>query len=393
MSLNANPVLKKNNYYAAEGVQLVYSGTDFFEKLIELIRNAKTILHFQTYIFDQDQTGSQIADELKVAAKRGVKIYMLLDAFGSKDLSHQFIADIKKSGVHIRFFAPFFSKNSINIGRRMHHKVVVADDQIALIGGINISDKYRGSATIKPWLDYAILVKGGVCEKASKICSDILNKQFIFSIKFSRAIQPASKTLVRFRQNDRLRRRRQISKGYLQAIKNAKTSVFFISSYFLPGRRILKALKKAARRGVQITIILSAHSDIILFGKATSHLYTYLLKQGITIYEWQDSVLHGKIAMIDEQWVTIGSFNLNSLSALSSIELNVEVLDTGLVQELKQHLESIIENGCKRIDYTIYQKENTWKKRFVNTTVYYLTRVFMMGLAIFPRFLRWTRED
>lgn len=390
---NTNPVLKTNNYYAAQSVQLVYSGNDFFEKLIELIRSAHTIIHFQTYIYDEDETGLQIANELKEAAKRGVKIYMLLDAFGSKDLSSRFMNDLKKSGVRIRFFAPFFSKNIINLGRRMHHKVVVVDDAVALVGGINISNKYRGTPTVNPWLDYAILVKGSVCEKASKICSDILNKKFIFSIQFSRTLQLESGTLVRFRQNDRLRQKRQISKSYLQAIKNAKTSIFFVSSYFLPGRRILKALKKAAKRGVQITIILSANSDIILFGKATTHLYTSLMKQGITIYEWQKSVLHGKIAMVDEQWVTVGSFNLNSLSALSSIELNVEAKNTTLVNELKNHLNSIIQNGCRKIDYSIFQKENTWKKKVVNTVVYYLTRLFMKVIAIFPRFLRWGKED
>lgn len=391
--LTANRVLKINNYYAAEGVKLVYSGTDFFEKLVALIRSSHSILHFQTYIYDEDETGLQIAHELKEAAKRGVKIYMLLDAFGSKDLSNPFVEDLKKAGIHIRFFAPFFSKNTINLGRRMHHKVVVVDDAVALVGGINISNKYRGSATKNPWLDYAILVKGGVCEKASKICSDILNKKFIFSIQFSRAAQPVSDTLVRFRQNDQFRRRRQISKGYLQAIKRSKSSIIFVSSYFLPGRRILKALKKAANRGVQVTIVLSANSDIILFGRATSHLYSSLMKQGITIYEWQNSILHGKIAMVDEEWVTIGSFNLNYLSALSSIELNVEAIDATLVSELKSHLAFIIQDGCKKIDYNSYQKDNTLKKRFTNTLAYYLTRAFLKGLAVFPRFLRWGRED
>src|SRR3954464_5043471 len=218
MMLRANSALKINNYYVAESVQLVYSGTDFFEKLIALLQSANTIIHFQTYIYEEDQTGLQIANELKEAANRGVKIYMLLDAFGSKNLSQEFIADLKKSGIRIRFFAPLFSKNTVNFGRRLHHKVVVVDDHAALIGGINISNKYRGSVSTKPWLDYAILVKGAVCEKASKICSAILNKRFIFSTKFSRAIPFDYTTLIRFRQNDRLRGRRQISKGYLQAI-------------------------------------------------------------------------------------------------------------------------------------------------------------------------------
>ena len=390
---NVNSVLKKNNYYAAESVQLVYSGSDFFEKLIALIQSANTIIHFQTYIYDEDETGLQIAHELKEAAKRGVKIYMLLDAFGSKDLSKVFIADLKKSGIRIRFFAPFFSKNIINLGRRLHHKIVVVDDCEALVGGINISDKYRGSANQTPWLDYAILIKGGVCEKASKICAAILNKRFIFSSRFPRSIPADSDTLVRFRQNDRLRGKRQISKEYIRSIKNANESIYFVSSYFLPGRRILKALKKSAKQGVAVHIILSAQSDIILYGRATSPLYTSLLKQGIHIYEWEPSILHGKIAMVDKQWITIGSFNLNYLSALSSIELNVEVLDKNLVNELYKHLQEIIKKGCKEIEYESYLIKNTWNNRLANLVTYYLTRLVLKTLAIFPKFLRWSRED
>lgn len=386
-------VFKIDSYYPAEEVKLVYSGSDYFDKLILLIRSAQSSLHFQTYIFEDDATGRLIADELKISAAKGVRIYMLIDAFGSKELPGKFITELRTCGINIRLFAPFFSKNTINIGRRMHHKIVIADDQQTLIGGINISDKYRGSETQAAWLDYAILVKGDVCKKASKICFVILKRRFPLSLKPIEKNNYHQLPLVRFRQNDRLRGKRQISKGYIQAIKNAKKSIVFVSSYFLPGRRILKTLKKAARRGVQVTIILSANSDIILFGSATSHLYVSLMKQGITIYEWQNSILHGKIAMVDEQWVTIGSFNLNYLSALSSIELNVETMDAALVIELKQHIEAIILNGCKKIDYDVFLKENTWKKRFVNTTAYYLTRVFMKGLALFPRFLRWSKED
>lgn len=385
--------LKIENYYPTDEVQLVYSGNDYFDKLIQLIRSAKSIIHFQTYIFDNDETGRLIADELKLSAGRGVKIYMLLDAFGSKELSKKFITDLQQAGVRLRFFAPLFSRNTINLGRRMHHKIVVIDDHMALIGGINISNKYRGTETQAAWLDYAILIKGDVCEKASKICSAILNRRFPIALKQEKKNSGENNALVRFRQNDRLRGKRQISRGYILAIKNAKKSIVFVSSYFLPGRRILRALRKTARRGVQITIILSANSDIILFGKATTHLYTSLLKEGIHIYEWQNSVLHGKIAMVDEQWVTIGSFNLNYLSALSSIELNVEAMDTTLVNELKQHIEAIIQNGCKEIDYEVYQKENTWQKRFVNMLAYYSTRAFMKGLALFPKLFRWAKED
>jgi cardiolipin synthase len=389
----SSTIFNSANYYPADEVRLIYSGSDYFDKLLEVIRAAETSIYFQTYIYDEDATGLMIANGLKAAAARGVKIFLLLDAFGSKELSKTFISDLRNAGIQLRLFAPLFSKNTINFGRRLHHKVVVADHSTALVGGINISDKYRGNSAERAWLDYAVLVKGNVCEQPSKICLAILNRRFPILKKNASYTTAVSTCLVRFRQNDRLRRKRQISKGYLQAIRTAEHSITFVSSYFLPGRRILKALKKAAKRGVQVTIILSANSDIIFFGNATSHLYSSLMKQGVHIYEWQQSILHGKIAMVDEKWVTIGSFNLNSLSALSSIELNVEIMDAMLVNQLVSHLQEVIQNGCKKIDYDRYQQSNTWKHRILNATAYYLTRVILKSLALFPKLFSWSKED
>lgn len=386
-------VFRINNYSPADEVQLVYSGNDYFDKLVDLIRSAQTVLHFQTYIFDNDSTGQLIIEELKKAAQRRVRVFFLIDAFGSKELPNYVIADLRKAGIRARLFAPFFSRNTINLGRRLHHKVVIADHKAALIGGINISNKYRGTETNAAWLDYAILVKGQVCEKASAICSAILNRRFPISFVTGNKNTYSSAPLVRFRQNDRLRGKRQISKGYIQAIKKAQTSIVFISAYFLPGPRLLNVLKKAAERGVHVSIILSSNSDIFLFRNATSYLYASLMKEGIHIYEWQNSILHGKLGMVDGKWITIGSFNLNYLSALSSIELNVEVMDKQLVAELQQHIEAIIQNGCKKIEYEVYLKEDTWKRKVLNALAYYLTRIFMKGLALFPRFLRWSKED
>jgi cardiolipin synthase len=389
----SSTIFNSANYYPADEVQLVYSGSDYFDKLLQLIHTAKDSIYFQTYIYDSDPTGILIGDALKTAAGRGVNVYMLIDAFGSKELSGKFITDLVSAGIHLRMFAPFFSRHTINFGRRLHHKVVVADHKTALIGGINISDKYRGSPTQRAWLDYAILVKGDVCEQVNKICLTLLKRRFSIPRKRKVTAPSASNCLVRFRQNDRLRGKRQISKSYLQAIRTAEHSIAFVSSYFLPGRRILKALKKAAKRGVQVTIILSADSDIILYGRATSHLYLSLMKWGIHIYEWKQSILHGKIAMVDDKWVTIGSFNLNYLSALGSIELNVEAMDAPLVHQLQQHLQEITQNGCRKIEYEDYLRSTTWKQRMLNTIVYYLTRIAMKGLALFPRLFNWSKED
>jgi len=377
-------------------VRLVHSGNDFFDTMEHIIDSSKHTLHLQIYIFDNDTTGKRIFDKLKQAAARGVSVNLVLDAFGSKSLSKHFIEELKRSGVEFHWFASLFSIDAIRMGRRLHHKVLVADQEIALIGGINISDKYKGDDNTIPWLDYAILIKGKIATEIEKICIQIFDKKFKLDT-LKNVINNYKKTdaavMLQVRQNDRFRGKNEISKSYTRAIRNAKHSITLVSSYFLPGTQIKYALRRAARRGVRVNIILAGISDVPVLGKAAYHLYGSFLKQGITIYEWKRSVLHGKLALVDDKWVTIGSFNLNYLSALGSIELNVDVRDESFIYDLKEHLQTIISNGCEKIDYTIYIKNNTFLKRSTNIIAYFLARTFMRFLALFPKLFPSSREE
>jgi cardiolipin synthase A/B len=383
---------RSKKYNQAEEIRLVHSGKDYFDTLDNIILSAKNTLHFQTYIFEEDETGMHVAESLKQAAKRGVNVFLVIDAFGSSSLSNAFIIDMKKAGVHFRFFGPLFSLNTINLGRRMHHKVVVADKYVALIAGINISNKYKGIENERAWLDYGILVKGAICEQVDKICSQILNKEFEHQ-NMSNAVSLDNDAYIQFRQNDRLRGKNQISRSYIHRIRNAKNSIIIVSSYFLPGTRIKHALIRAAKKGVSVNIILSGIADVPILGMATNYLYASLLKNGITIYEWQKSVLHGKIALIDDQWATVGSFNINHLSALSSIELNVDVMSESFSSDLKKHLNEVITTGCKKINYQDYVKQNTRYQRMRNAIAYFIIRTFMKLIGLFPRVFSWSSAE
>lgn len=381
-------------------IRLVHSGNDYFDTLEAIINGAKHSIHFQTYIFDSDETGIQIAIALKKAASRGVNVSLVLDAFGSNSLSDYFTEELRNAKIEFRWFAPLFSMEAIRIGRRLHHKVIVADKKIALIGGINISDKYKGNPQQLPWLDYAVLIKGSICNEANEICLQILDKKFkIDKIRdrikntFNSYKGHEHNTFIKLRQNDRFRGKNEISKSYLRAIRNAQHSIILVSSYFLPGTQISHALKRASKRGVKVNIILSGISDVPILGKAAYHLYGSFLKNGITIYEWKRSVLHGKLALVDNEWATVGSFNLNHLSALSSIELNVDVKDNTFAKTLKEHLEGVITNGCEKIDYEIYLKNNTLIKRSVNFIAYFIMRTSMRFLALFPKLFSSSKEE
>ena len=382
-------MFKRNNFKAEElhqirDIRLVHSGTDYFETLENLINSAVYTLQLQTYIFNDDETGRKIAGALKNAASRGVEVSVMLDAYGSNSLSRKFVGDLRLAGIRLRFFSPFFSSQNIYFGRRLHHKVVVADREIALIGGINIADKYHGSSTEPAWLDYAILLNGNVCTTIDKICRQLFGRKFR---KWKNNTIPNhdksfKHTIVRIKRNDRFRRKNQISASYLHAIKNAKNSVYITGSYFLPGLRLRRALTNAVKRGVEVHLILAGVSDVPVFQLATRWLYDFLFRNGIKIYEWQTSVLHAKIAVVDDTWATIGSFNLNNLSAYGSIELNVDVLDKQFSEDFQLVLKEVIQNGCKPI-FTENQN-NHWPAKLKRWTAYRLTRTAIKAVVLFP---------
>ncbi len=376
--------LKIEEYKKASTIRLVHSGNDYFETLQTLINSSTHTLHLQTYIFEEDDTGRSIAKALREASLRGVKIYMMLDGFGSLSLSRKFVNELRLSGIHLRFFSPFFSFQNIYIGRRLHQKVIVADQNTALIGGINIADKYHGSSTEQAWLDYAVLLKGSICRDVENLCKQKYIRTFIR--KKHKTIQKQNlleeNIFVRIRENDRLRQKNQISNSYLQSINNAKHSIYITGSYFLPGMRLRKAIIKAAKRGVEVHLIMAGISDVPLFQSATRWLYDLLFRNKINIYEWQKSVLHGKVAVVDGKWTTIGSFNLNHLSAYGSIELNIDILDEQFSKAFQLDLKSIIETGCKQI-FPTYQN-NSWTAKLKRWAAYQFTRITINFVVIFP---------
>lgn len=381
---------RSREYFPASNMRLVRSGSDYFDTLVQIIQSAKHTLHLQTYIYDDDVTGRRIAAALKGAAQRGVTITVLLDGFGSQSLTKRFISSLRETGIDLRFFSPVFSTQSIYLGRRMHHKIVVADSSTALIGGINIADKYAGTATNTAWLDYALLLEGGVCQELDTLCRNMYRRRNrlarLRTTRHSKTLPPtddnADLFFVKIKQNDRLKGKNQISRSYIRAIRNARNSIYITGSYFLPGLKLRKALIAASKRGVEVNLILAGVSDVPLFQAATTWLYDLLLRNGIKIYEWKQSVLHGKVAVIDNNWATIGSFNLNHLSAYGSIELNVDVTDDKFVSDFKHELKFVIETGCEQV--LTERQNNHWTARLKRWFAYQLTRTSIKLMVVFP---------
>lgn len=374
-----------NQNVTTQNIELVYSGEDYFLRLERIILDSKTEIHIQTYIFDNDFIGQKIILALKKAASRNVKIFILIDGFGSFSFPTDVINELKQTGINIRFFSPFFSANSFYLGRRLHHKVVVSDNKIALIGGINIADKYHGTKNEVPWLDYAVLINDRkIATQLSKLCiNTYLKKRIITRKKITSVVQNNSEISISILQNDWLKGKNEIFQAYIKSISTAKNEIIIVGSYFLPGRKLISTLKKASKKNVKIKLILSGISDLPMARRASCHLYSTLLRSNIELYEWEKSILHGKAAVIDANWTTIGSFNLNNLSSYGSIEMNVGINSVEFSKKIYTHLNQIIAQ-CEKITPKSLKLSDNLSTKFINWVSYWITRIIEIIITYLP---------
>jgi cardiolipin synthase len=380
----------KNAYNLASRVELVKSGNDFFERAYSIIRNSKYTIHLQTYIFADDQTGQEAIKYLTEAVKRGVEVYLLVDAFGSHELKSHTVKAIKKSGIHFRTYSPLISGYHLRFGRRLHHKILVSDEEEALIGGINFDNNYHLRGKDSPWLDYAVYVSGNVCEEISLMCRRLWSGRGYFRRK-KKINLPSDSVIthhdipVKLDQNDWLFGRKGVSRSLNNSIRHARSSVIIMASYFLPGSKIRKSIKNASKRNVHVKIILPGISDVKLIKYATKYWYAWLLRNNVELYEWNKTVLHGKLMAIDNNWVSIGSYNINHLSHYSSIETNLEVKDEAFCNTVKLELEQIMEQ-CHNVTHVENKKRTNPFEMFLWWSSFQFVRfLFSLQFAILSK--------
>ena len=379
-----------STYLPNNDVKLIDGGAPYFELLEKMIRSAQYVVHFQVYIFEEDETGTRIAKALKEAALRKVKVYLLVDGYASKALSREFIQDLKDAGINFRPFEPLLQSKKFYFGRRLHHKVVVVDSFYCLIAGLNISDRYNDTPKARAWLDWALFAEGEIAPALEKIC---VNRYKLRIRAKHEAVHPAPLKIsalkknshVRVRINDWVDRKREISRTYLEMFGTAKSHITLMSPYFLPGYEFRRRMKQAVRRGVTIKVVLAGISDIALSKYAERYMYRWMLKNNVEIYEYQKTVLHGKMAVCDDQWMTVGSYNLNNLSAYASVELNFDVKDPEFAKTINRRLQTIIDTDCQRITLKKYDKKTGWVEHVAQKLAYYLLRVILFLFTFYFR--------
>ncbi len=372
-------------------IKLLQSGTNFFEELLDCIHNSKSEIQFQVYIFEWDTTGKKIWEALEAAAKRGVLVSLHLDAYGSSN----FLSLTQKKQLHpnlrVAFYSPFKLWSKQPLGMRLHHKIMVFDRNIALIGGINIANHYSGYEGNKPWLDFAIKLSGEITKDLHRICLKTGNRFKRVRFEPIKSLIPLElgsnqeQNLVRVLENNWLKGKFGISKQYKAQTRFCKKELWIINSYFVPSNALLRLLKKAANRKVSVNLILGGQSDVQLVKYASEFFYNDLLKAGINIYEYKESVLHAKLAFADDNWMCIGSYNLNHLSDFGSIECNVEIRNEFVASQCKSELLSYTLPLSNKIEVKDYSDKDSRIIRLRNFFSFQLLRILLNLLFFFQR--------
>ncbi len=301
-----------------DGVKLLAGGAQAFARMLAAIAAARESVYLEVYLFRTDATGRHFLDALVAARRRGVRVEVILDGWGSAADGRTIFAELAAAGcvvcIHNRLRA--FLVGRFN---RDHRKILLVDRRVAFIGGINIGNEYAWSEEEGGWADLAVELEGPVCERLA--CE-------IAGAPLPVSDGPVRVLLSRPWGGRRLRRR------YLRAIRNARQRIALAQGYFLPDRQLLRAICAAAERGVEVTLLLAGRTDVAFTHLATRRLYRRLLTSGVRLFEWHRSVLHAKAAAIDGTKLLVGSFNVDPAS-LVMMEALVEADGAEAAQQVE----------------------------------------------------------
>jgi cardiolipin synthase len=402
---------------------LLQSGEEFFPALIAAIDGATQWVQLETYIFNLHGAGLLVAEALVRAAERGVSVQVLVDGIGTEPLSHDWQIKFSACAIEWCVYSPLVAGlGSLAIlvpdsWRRLHRKLCVVDQRLLFCGGINVLDDFYdpnyGDLTHARF-DFAMAATGPLVAEAVdamallwwRVKAGYSARQRHLSAAWERVkaagyggrvdasalparrpatarkrglvAQPEAKAVLVLRDN--LRNRGSIEKAYLRAINNSRQEVLIANAYFLPGGRLRRALVRAARRGVKVTLLLQGRYEYFMPYHAARPVYDKLLSVGIELYEYEQSFLHAKVAVVDGHWATVGSSNLDPLSLLLAREANVVVEDDAFAADLRTRLLSAIAGQGRRIDAASYG-QRPLGQRVLGRIAYALMRlaIFITG--------------
>lgn len=364
--------------------RLLENGEEYFPRMRAAIDAAQQSVLLETFILFDDPVGRSLRDALIGAARRGVSVALTVDGFGSADLSSDFMGGLLEAGVAVHVFAPGRRLGSFrtNLFRRLHRKLVAVDASVAFVGGINISEQHLIDSGPLAKQDYAVEVRGPVVQEIHQFLLDAIlahtgpvrRQRLRRGPRETAALAGPGAALLVTRDNER--HRRDIELHYLLAIRAAKRELIIANAYFLPGYKLLQAICDAARRGVDVQLIVQGNPDMLWVKRTVDMLYAHLREAGVRIFEYCERPLHGKVAVVDDDWATVGSSNLDPLSLFLNLEANLVIRDAAFAAELKANLRSRMARSCKEVPAEADGIRPPWWQGIATTLVFHALRRF-----------------
>lgn len=370
-------------------VRLLENGTAYFPALIEAIESARHEIHLETYIFEDDEIGCAVADALAHARRRGAAVRVLVDGFGASSFYEMLGRRLVEDGCEVMIYRAEIARFRIRRHRlrRLHRKLVVVDSRIAFVGGINVIGDHTDTVPGFPRYDYAVAIEGPLVTEIHQAMRHLwrlvrwayLHRRPDPPADFPVDRSPRGSIRAAFLIRDNLRHRRDIEDAYIAAMDAARQRVLIACAYFLPGQHFREALVAAARRGVEVTVLLQSRGDHAVIRHAERMLYRELLAAGIRIFEYQLAFLHAKVGVVDTQWATVGSSNIDPFSLLLAREANVVIDDEAFATTLRERLQAAIHEGGRRIMLEDLRRYGWWP-RLLQRMAYAFVR-FAVGIT------------
>lgn len=329
-------------------VTLLRDGKEAFPAMLTAIAQARRQILLEMYWFDSDAVGRRFAAALSAARRRGVEVAIVYDSVGSLGADRGMFAELEREGAHVLEYNPIapwrrrFRMSLTRLSRRDHRKILVVDGNVGFTGGINLALQWapaeEGGGS---WRDDMMRIEGPAVNGLTHCFHRVWRRHDLPGLLHLHADpvspNPNERLLpVRILGQRYFRHRHEIARDYASRVYAATKTVYIANSYFVPDGSVRRALVRAARRGVDVRVIVPAHSDVEAVKFAGRSQYERLLQAGVRIFEWQNGMFHAKTAVIDGQWCTTGTFNFDYMSLHNNLEVNASVLDAELAAQVER---------------------------------------------------------
>lgn len=371
---------------------LLENGEDFFPAVFEAIEQAQRTVLIETFIIFDDRVGRALRDAVVAAARRGVQVDITADGYGTADLPSTYIESLVEAGVRLHIFDPKPRRLGVrtNLFRRLHRKIVVIDSDVAFVGGINFGADHLIETGPMAKQDYAVRVRGPLVAEIEADALRLLaegarERSFWRRLQWRRRQRQSEPggVVAAWVKRDNDEHTNDIEQHYRIGIRAAQHQITIANAYFFPGYSLLRDLRKAAKRGVKVRLILQGEPDMPAVRFAATMLYDYLLSAGVEIYEYCERPFHGKVATVDDRWATVGSSNLDPLSLALNLEGNIMVRDTAFVAALQERLDRLMDSQCQPMQRASRPRRKI-QRVVVGVFVFHFLRRFPAWVNWFP---------